>query len=66
MPEMFTDRATNSNCTKRFDIKMNSEQITIKNVKLEKPAFSILFGFVTSVTECTFYVWTGVDYAVIP
>jgi len=36
MPEMFTDRATGSNCTKRLDIKMNPEQITIKKHKAWK------------------------------
>jgi len=35
-------------------------------VKLEKSVISVFFGFVTSVKECTFYVWTGVAYPVIP
>jgi len=45
---------------------MYPKQITIQTIKLEKPAFSVLFGFVTSVTESTFCVWSGVAYPVIP
>ena len=34
-------------------------------MKLEKPVIWVFFGFVTIVTEFTFYVWAAVAYPVI-
>jgi len=50
MPEMFTDRATGSNCTKKLDIvKTGVYSEFMELFKFEKSVVAALCGFVTNV-----------------